>query len=59
MLTFDAVTSYNGSSKCCERKVRTVCRECTVGCGLWAFVQENRIVDIKGDLLHPWRVTIN
>ncbi|MFH1113495.1 MAG: molybdopterin-dependent oxidoreductase [Pseudomonadota bacterium] len=33
--------------------VSTICQECTVGCGLLAYVQDGRIVDIQGNESHP------
>jgi len=36
-----------------ENVVRTICPYCGVGCGLTVKVQEGRIVDVRGDKLHP------
>lgn len=36
-----------------ERMVKTVCKECFVGCGLKFFVKDNQIVDLAGDEDHP------
>jgi anaerobic selenocysteine-containing dehydrogenase len=42
-----------GTRKPYERSVTTICRQCNVGCGLTAYVQGNRIVDVQGDEDHP------
>ncbi len=42
-----------GTRKAHDRPVRTVCRECTLGCGLVVYVKEDRIVDVQGDEAHP------
>jgi len=42
-----------GSRKEHDAFVRSVCRECAVGCGLLAYVKDNRIVDVQGDESHP------
>ncbi len=42
-----------GTRKLYDRVVSTICQECTVGCGLLAYVQDDRIVDIQGDEAHP------
>lgn len=47
------IQRFAGTRKNHERWVRTVCRECTVGCGLVAYIKDNRIVDIQGDEDHP------
>jgi anaerobic selenocysteine-containing dehydrogenase len=33
--------------------VRTVCGECTVGCGVLAYLKEGEVVDVQGDEKHP------
>lgn len=53
MLTVDTYKPGAGSSKDHERQIQTVCRECTAGCGLWAFTRQERIVDVQGDAAHP------
>lgn len=53
MLTFDSFKPSTGTSKGYERSIQTVCRECTAGCGLWAFTQGGHIVDVQGDASHP------
>ncbi len=42
-----------GSRQERDQQVRTVCQECTVGCGLLAGVKDGRIVDVQGDENHP------
>ena len=42
-----------GSLREGDRRVRTVCRECTVGCGLVACVEGSHVVDVQGDEDHP------
>jgi formate dehydrogenase major subunit len=53
MLTLDPFKSGCGSSKGFERKMQTVCRECTAGCGIWTFIEGERIVGDQGDPSHP------
>ena len=53
MLVNEPLRRFQGTSKEHERVVRTVCQECTVGCGLLAYVKDERIVDIQGDETHP------
>ena len=36
-----------------DQVVAACCQECTVGCGLLAYVKDERIVDIQGDEDHP------
>ncbi len=43
----------SGTRKANDRAVRSVCRECTVGCGLIAYIQDHIIVDVMGDEEHP------
>jgi len=42
-----------GARKPHDGTVRTVCQECTVGCGILAYLKEGVIVDIQGDEDHP------
>ncbi|MFH0787087.1 MAG: molybdopterin-dependent oxidoreductase, partial [Pseudomonadota bacterium] len=44
---------FPGSRKKHDRRVRTICQECTVRCGLIAYLQNGAIVDIHGDDAHP------
>jgi hypothetical protein len=48
MLTADFFHPGTGSSKAHERSIRTVCGVCQAGCGLWGFIQGDRIVDVQG-----------
>jgi len=36
-----------------DKQVRTVCQECSVGCGLLVAVEDGRVVDVQGDEAHP------
>ena len=42
-----------GSRKEHDRVVVASCQECTVGCGLQAYVKDERIIDIQGHEQHP------
>ena len=42
-----------GSRKEYDQVIDACCQECTVGCGLLAYVKDERIVDIQGDERHP------
>lgn len=42
-----------GSRKEHDQVVTAICQECTVGCGLLAYLKDERIVDIQGDERHP------
>jgi anaerobic selenocysteine-containing dehydrogenase len=53
MLANEPLRRFPGTSKAHERVVRTVCQECSVGCGLLIYVKDERIVDIQGDENHP------
>jgi anaerobic selenocysteine-containing dehydrogenase len=53
MLVNEPLRRFAGTSKDHDKVVRTVCRECSVGCGLLAYVKDDRIVDIQGDETHP------
>lgn len=44
---------YSGTRKKHERWVRTVCQECSLRCGLIAYLNNGGIVDIQGDDDHP------
>jgi anaerobic selenocysteine-containing dehydrogenase len=44
---------FGGTSKDHDRTVDTVCRECTVACGLTAHVDAGTIVDVQGREDHP------
>lgn len=53
MLTHEPLRRFSGTRKSHDRAIPTVCQECTVGCGLLAYVKDERIVDIQGDEAHP------
>ena len=53
MIDYKPLKRLFGTRKEYDRSVRTVCEECTVGCGLLAYVQDDRIVDVGGDEKHP------
>ena len=42
-----------GTRRRYDRAIRTVCQECTMGCGLTAYVHQGRLVDLHGDENHP------
>ena len=42
-----------GTRKGHDQVVSACCQECSVGCGLLAFVKDERIVDIQGNENHP------
>ncbi|MEW6349268.1 MAG: molybdopterin-dependent oxidoreductase [Thermodesulfobacteriota bacterium] len=48
-----ALRRVSGTDKSHDRAVTTVCRECSVGCGLVAYVGEEKIVDVHGADAHP------
>ncbi len=43
-----------GSRKEHDQAVTACCQECTLGCGLLAYVKDERIVDIQGNARHPF-----
>lgn len=53
MIDYKPLKRLFGTRKSYDKCVRTVCEECSVGCGLLAYVQDDRIVDISGDESHP------
>lgn len=53
MMDRPALRRITGTGKDHERTVTTVCRDCSVGCGLVAYVGEDRIVDVQGEEDHP------
>lgn len=42
-----------GTRKDPDRKIRTVCQECPLRCGLIAYLKKGAVVDIHGDDDHP------
>ena len=53
MLDRNPMKRSPGSSREGDRQVRTVCQECSVGCGIVAHVEGPSIVDVQGDEDHP------
>lgn len=53
MADYRPLRRSSGTCKPHDRSVTTICRQCNVGCGLKAYVQGNRIVDVQGDEDHP------
>lgn len=53
MENYRPLKRFGGTSKHHDRTVDTVCRECTVGCGLTAHLEGERIVDVQGREDHP------
>lgn len=53
MIDHPPLHRISGTRKKHERAIRTVCQECSVGCGIIAYVDDNRIVDVTGDERHP------
>jgi ferredoxin-nitrate reductase len=53
MIANQPLRRFPGTSKAHEQVFRTVCQECSVGCGLLIYVEDDRIVDIQGDEDHP------
>lgn len=53
MVAYKPLKRLFGTRKEYDGCVRTVCEECTVGCGLLAYVQDERILDVSGDESHP------
>ena len=53
MLETIALMRKPGTRKDYDQAVAVCCQECSVGCGLWVYVKDERIVDIQGNELHP------
>jgi len=53
MVDYYPLKRVAGTHKVHDAEVRTVCRECTAGCGLLAYLKEGKIVDIQGDETDP------
>ena len=43
----------SGATKPHDRRVKAICQECPLGCGLIEYVKEGAIIDIHGDADHP------
>ncbi len=53
MLDYYPLQRMTGTRRDHDRTVMTICQECSVGCGLSAYVNEGRLVDVQGDERHP------
>lgn len=53
MVYYEPLQRVEGTWKDQDRRVRTVCQECTVGCGVVVYLKDNAIIDIQGDESHP------
>ena len=53
MLNYIPLKRIAGTRKSHDRAVKSVCRECTLGCGIVAYVKDSVIVDVQGDEDHP------
>jgi len=53
MVDYQPLNRSPGTRKEFDRQVQSVCQECTVGCGLSAFLQDDIIVDVQGVEQHP------
>jgi assimilatory nitrate reductase catalytic subunit len=49
----DPDVGYTAEAKIPDRWVRTTCGYCSVGCGMYVGVKENRAVAVRGDESHP------
>lgn len=52
-LDFSPLKRSSGSIKSYDDRVQSICQECSVGCGLWAYRAGGVIADIQGDESHP------
>jgi anaerobic selenocysteine-containing dehydrogenase len=53
MVDYHPLRRCFGSRKQHDRVLASVCQECAVGCGLVAYIDEDRIVDVQGDETNP------
>lgn len=53
MLDTISLKRQPGTRKAHDHVIATCCQECSVGCGLLAYVKDERIVDIQGNDSHP------
>ncbi|MGC8659204.1 MAG: molybdopterin oxidoreductase family protein [Desulfomonilaceae bacterium] len=53
MIDYLALKRFPGSRKPYDSAVHSICQECSTGCGLVAYLQQGRIVDIQGEEEHP------
>jgi anaerobic selenocysteine-containing dehydrogenase len=49
----DPTTGYISSQKIPDRWVATTCGYCSVGCGMFVGVKDNRAVSVRGNANHP------
>jgi anaerobic selenocysteine-containing dehydrogenase len=48
MVDYKPLNRFPGTRKEFDRQVESVCQECTVGCGLTVFLQDEAIADVQG-----------
>lgn len=53
MIDTHPLKRLSGTSREYDQVIKTVCRECSAGCGLLAFLKDGAIVDIQGSESHP------
>ncbi len=53
MIGYKPLRRVSGTRKKHDLQLRSICRECAVGCGLIASVKDDVIVDVQGDETHP------
>lgn len=53
MVGLKPLKRVSGTRKKHDKQIRSICRECSVGCGLIASVKDDVIVDVQGDEAHP------
>ena len=49
----DDVVGHVSRSRVAERWVKTTCGYCSVGCGMFIGVRDNKAVSVRGNPLHP------
>src|SRR5919106_6996 len=49
----DPATGFVSAQKAPERWIKTTCGYCSVGCGMFIGVKEERAVSVRGDASHP------
>jgi len=49
----DEVTGHVSQSRVADRWVKTTCGYCSVGCGMFIGVRDNKAVAVRGNPLHP------
>lgn len=53
MVDYKPLKRFPGTRRDHDHVIRSVCQECTVRCGILAYVMEGLIVDVQGDENHP------